>query len=239
MTRAALFATLLAGCDPTSFRDCEISCTEETGCPDGFSCGTEGLCRAAGETTSCSAQNAVTLHETADDTIAPGMSVGCGDPNTLVTRDNTWIRAFELDESSIASTFHISGVTFAVESSSEAVSLNVAVGTYTGTAFDDRLDMSTFTELDSGTISIPTTLSGRLYSVPLLADIPAHATLVVQIIAPDLNSSSGKFRIGSTVGNETHPGYIQSTACGIATPETTALAGKPNAHLIIAVTGTE
>jgi hypothetical protein len=246
VTRGALIATLLAGCDPTSFRDCEISCTAETGCPDGFSCGAEGLCRSAGETRSCSElppdgapPGAVTLRETANETVAPGMSIGCGDPTTLVTRDNTWFRAFSLADFSITKPFHIDGVAFAVESSSQAVSLAVSVGTYTGTAFDDTLDMTTFTELASGSAAVPTTLSPHQYSVALSADVPAHGTFVVQIAAPDLNASSGKFRIGSTVGAETHPGYIQSTACGISTPETTALAGKPNAHLIISVTGTD
>jgi hypothetical protein len=240
VTRAALIVTLLAGCDPTSLHDCEITCTPDSGCPDGFSCGAEGLCRAEGETRSCTdLAETVTLHETADDTVAVGGSIGCGDPNTLVTRDNTWFRVFSLADFAVTKPFHVGGVTFAVESSSQAVSLDVTVGTYTGVTFEDTLDMTTFTELATTTAQIPTTLSGRLYSVPLQAEIPANGTLAVQIVAPDLNSSSGKFRIGSTAGTETHPGYIQSTACGISTPERTALAGKPNAHLIIAVTGTE
>jgi len=49
----ALVAVVLAGCDPTSFRDCAITCTAETGCPNGFSCGTEGLCRAGNGQSSC------------------------------------------------------------------------------------------------------------------------------------------------------------------------------------------
>ena len=33
--------------------DCAISCTAATGCPNGFGCGSEGLCRQTGVTESC------------------------------------------------------------------------------------------------------------------------------------------------------------------------------------------
>lgn len=36
-----------------SFDDCVITCTVETGCPDDFTCGAEGLCRASGATEAC------------------------------------------------------------------------------------------------------------------------------------------------------------------------------------------
>jgi hypothetical protein len=54
MSRAGwIAAVVLTGCDPASFRDCAIACSAETGCPDGFSCGAERLCRAVGVTASC------------------------------------------------------------------------------------------------------------------------------------------------------------------------------------------
>jgi hypothetical protein len=38
-----------------SFRDCRVSCSAPTDCPDSFTCGPEGFCRAFGEATSCAA----------------------------------------------------------------------------------------------------------------------------------------------------------------------------------------
>ena len=49
------FTVPLASCDHGSFRDCAVSCTASTGCPDGLSCGTEGLCRTGLTASTCNA----------------------------------------------------------------------------------------------------------------------------------------------------------------------------------------
>jgi hypothetical protein len=56
MVTRSVFVLLLVGCsyDP-SFRDCEIACTTDTGCPEGFKCGTENRCRLDGATQTCTA----------------------------------------------------------------------------------------------------------------------------------------------------------------------------------------
>src|SRR5262245_51673677 len=51
--RAAVLLLLSVACDHTVFRDCAVSCTAESGCPSGFTCGPEGLCRAAGVSATC------------------------------------------------------------------------------------------------------------------------------------------------------------------------------------------
>jgi len=52
--RALLLAALaLAGCERASFQDCAITCTPSVGCPDGFACGPEGLCRISGAGGTC------------------------------------------------------------------------------------------------------------------------------------------------------------------------------------------
>jgi formylglycine-generating enzyme required for sulfatase activity len=37
-----------------SFHDCAVACADDSGCPDGLACGSEGLCRTAGATAACS-----------------------------------------------------------------------------------------------------------------------------------------------------------------------------------------
>jgi formylglycine-generating enzyme len=49
-----LLAITSCGYD-ASFEDCTISCSAATGCPDGLACGSEGLCRTSGTSTTCAA----------------------------------------------------------------------------------------------------------------------------------------------------------------------------------------
>lgn len=75
----------VAGClyDPP-FADCHISCTSTTGCPSGFSCLSEGLCRADGETELCGdgapiqwvSTVAQRIHSTASDSFSVGVEAG-------------------------------------------------------------------------------------------------------------------------------------------------------------------
>lgn len=57
--KAVLVMTLVAGaaCSYKSdFADCEVACTESTGCPSGFTCAvSEGLCRSGANAASCAA----------------------------------------------------------------------------------------------------------------------------------------------------------------------------------------
>jgi hypothetical protein len=50
---AVLLAALVPGCGNGDFKDCAVSCSATTGCPDGFTCSNEGLCRIAGAFGEC------------------------------------------------------------------------------------------------------------------------------------------------------------------------------------------
>lgn len=54
--RGLLVIALAVGCSyGPSFRDCDISCNADSSCPDGFTCGAEGFCRASGASANCDA----------------------------------------------------------------------------------------------------------------------------------------------------------------------------------------
>ncbi len=54
MVRSVAVVVLSFACSyPASFRDCTITGSAASGCPSGFACGTEGLCRPAGVTGTC------------------------------------------------------------------------------------------------------------------------------------------------------------------------------------------
>jgi len=56
LVAAAASALVGAGCSyGPSFRDCDIACAGGASCPDDFTCGSEGFCRASGATASCDA----------------------------------------------------------------------------------------------------------------------------------------------------------------------------------------
>ena len=81
MTRQTLGLLLVlftASCDTSSFRDCAIACTAQTGCPDGLSCGTEGFCRNGATATSCNA-----VRDAKEDVDAPDASCVCSTTETL------------------------------------------------------------------------------------------------------------------------------------------------------------
>jgi formylglycine-generating enzyme len=49
-------AAHLAACGYSAeFGDCAVRCADDTGCPEGLSCGSEGLCRTASQSESCAA----------------------------------------------------------------------------------------------------------------------------------------------------------------------------------------
>jgi len=51
-----IVVVLAMGCSyKPSFRDCDISCAAPTDCPDNFTCGPEGFCRASGVSDTCAA----------------------------------------------------------------------------------------------------------------------------------------------------------------------------------------
>lgn len=56
--RCALLAfaiSILGGCNTITVRDCVVACTATSGCPDGFSCSSEGVCRLEGAIGTCAA----------------------------------------------------------------------------------------------------------------------------------------------------------------------------------------
>jgi hypothetical protein len=54
--RVWILAVLAMSCSyKPSFRDCDIACASPTDCPDDFTCGSEGFCRASGVSASCAA----------------------------------------------------------------------------------------------------------------------------------------------------------------------------------------
>ncbi|MEJ7602469.1 MAG: MopE-related protein [Kofleriaceae bacterium] len=71
MVRESLvaLAIVLTSCSNGSFQDCAVACSETTGCPDGYTCGSEGVCRLEGAAGLC-ADDPMTI-------CRPGITAAC------------------------------------------------------------------------------------------------------------------------------------------------------------------
>jgi hypothetical protein len=181
---------------------------------------------------------AFTITETANDTVAGGVTIACYDTNTLSptygnTADNIWYRAYQLsDFPAINGGFHVTGVTFGIEECSAAPQITVKIGKYSGALGGTTISTTQITPLTQATIT-PANTTGSTVMVPMTTDIVAGGKFVVQIVVPD-DTQNGYFFLGSTNGTQTQPGYWSSSACSQSTPTTTS----GNAHAIIDVVGT-
>jgi len=177
-----------------------------------------------------------TLQQTQDNTVAAANSVACGANGE--TDENSWYRVFSLAEHGITTQFFVNQVTFSVQESAGSPPVQVKVGTYSGTLGATTLDVAQITPLASTTVTVPPTAAGLSVPAPLTATIPANAQVVVEILSPNLSGTGNFVYIGASTSAETRPGYIRAPACAIATPQTVAVTGFPNSHLIITLTGT-
>jgi len=253
--RLALLACLAAGCGyHASFGDCEIHCTQATGCPDGFSCNGEGLCRADGVSATCNQvldapkdmppigddggidpdapPGSVTLKQTGDEIIAPGHYRACQKVDNNDTFENSWYRVFP-----VATGFHVAQVKFAIELSTANTDVRVNLGNYTGT-IGTTLDRSKITPLATTVAHLPAISVGDVLTAPLDGSVPAGGNIIVEVFAPDYTVTHQTVALGTTKGTETTPGFWRAPICEVPEPKTSDLDGIANPAFIIEVVGT-
>ncbi len=177
---------------------------------------------------------AITLSETANNTIASVSTISCNNGST--TSDNQWYRAFQLsDYPAITGALQITSISFGVEQAGTAGTVTVKVGSYSGALDGTTINSAQVTSLAQATTTPPDTSTGEMVNVNLTATIPAGGKFVVEVSSPA--NSNGFFVLGSTSAAETHTGYWSSAGCSQSTPETESAAGQTT-HNIINVNGT-
>jgi hypothetical protein len=223
---------VLVGCSyRATFDDCEVACSSGV-CPDGLSCGSEGLCRVAGGRASCAdVRVPVTLRQTNDATIGTGLGSACR--MGAATADNSWYRLFLLDE--LAGDFHAQMVTLAIQEASAGAEVTVSVGTYEAVV-DGALDLARIADLATTSVVVPEHTADTLLDVPLEAIVPRGAQLLVEVSPRDFTGSDTYFYLGATAAGDVVPAYWRSAACSQAAPLPSQLG--PIAAYIIEVTGT-
>lgn len=184
-----------------------------------------------------------TLTDTTNSQLAFGSgccSVACSVTATGNTRDNTWYRAFQLgDFPMVAGGFHVTSVAIGIQEAKTSMPITVKIGTYAGALDGATIDAAMITPLAMATATPPDTNGppGGTLAVPVVADLPAGAKFVVQVVAPDMQNT-GYFYLGATKSGERHSGYISSAACNVTTPQKTTMAAPAAGQIVIDVLGT-
>lgn len=185
-----------------------------------------------------------TLSETTDGTtVGSASSVTCG--STTGTSENSWYRAFKLgDFPQVTGGFHVSSVTVGVQEASGAPTVQIKIGSYSGTLTPAPTTLNTaqITPITSANLTIPNTVATAptTATVPISANIPAGGQFVVEVFLPDLSNTGSYYYLGGNGGGESRPSYIRApaTGCDITVPTTVSSIGFPTSDLMITVTGT-
>ncbi len=172
--------------------------------------------------------NATTITHSASQELTALNSASCG--GLEGTTENRFLRTFTLSDFGIDDDFEVSEVSFGIE---EATAQTLTVNLYT---LDGALTYANLTSIGTAEASIPaSTLT--MVSVPVTGEVPAGATLVVEVVSPNQQATGGVFYIGSNDAGQTAPSYLAAADCGISEPATTDSIGWPGMHIVLNVSG--
>ncbi len=177
-------------------------------------------------------------------TIDDGNSVACNfrdiNGNIIYVEQNTFYRAFDLDDFGITSDYDITSIDYGIErlENAPAGGYPVTIGIYTTSA--------TF---PSGTLTLVTEVTENLQdqalvirNVPITATIGASSEFVVAISIPSDDPSEGglgqvKFQIGSNDDGENDPSYLSAPDCSLSVPTPFIDQGRPDLNMVVNVNG--
>lgn len=177
-------------------------------------------------------------------TIDDGNSVACNfrdiNGNIIYVEQNTFYRAFDLDDFGITSDYDITSIDYGIErlENAPAGGYPVTVGIYTVSG--------TF---PSGTLTLVTEVTENLQdqalvirNLPMTATIGASEEFVVAISIPSDDPNDGglgqvKFQIGSNDDGETDDSYISAPDCSLNQPIAFVDQGRPDLNMVINVNG--
>lgn len=155
----------------------------------------------------------------------------CSSTQTGTTRENRFLRTFTLADFGIEGAFDVDEVTFGLQL--VVPSADLTVNLYT---LDGPFEYVNLTRLATQTVTVEDGDEG-LVTVPVDARVPAGATLVLEVAAPDL-LGVGAVVPGANSAGQAGPSYISADDCGAPNPVTMESLGFPDAHLVMAVDGT-
>ncbi|TDD73096.1 hypothetical protein E1262_01005 [Jiangella aurantiaca] len=175
-----------------------------------------------------------TLTHSASQAIVAGNGIACSSDDGATTSANSYLRTFTLADFGVGDEFDVTEVEFGVESLTVAQELTVGLSTLKDPAAP--LTRANLEPVGSATQTLQPQRQ-TLATVPVTGVIPAGATLVVEVSAPDL-SGVGGFWPGTNRAGQSAPTYLTAPGCGVTEPADLGAVGYPWVHLVMNVVGT-
>lgn len=179
----------------------------------------------------------IDLSQTADN--SPGdEGVSCGANDGSSTSDNSWWRRFYFNEHpSVGASANVTSVTISSGSTGpNGLPFTVNLYTVAHSTPVNTIPVGSLTligtangTIDSGLATVTVPVSGAI-------DDTVGKDLVVEWHTDGM--AGGRFFPGANASAETHPTFMSSVACGIATPTPASGIGFPDFHLVMVVSMT-
>lgn len=176
-----------------------------------------------------------TITHSTSQTITRSNSPICGNQDPLFSRESSYYRVFDLaNDFGINRQFNITSVRFGVDLALGAGGDQpITVNLYT---LSGSFELANLTLISTFNAPLPNSQLS-IIGAPIQASVPAGATLVVKVLAPDGENEGNFFVIGSNAEGQTGPSYIRAPSCGNSEPTDMAQIGFENTHLVINVDG--
>src|SRR5690554_43211 len=171
----------------------------------------------------------IIITQSASQNIVPFTGVSC--PGG----DDSFFRNFNLASYGITSDFEVSGVEFAVEEVSPAMTATVNIYSMAPGTFPANYPAGA-TLRGSATVGLTPANNLSMVAVPLTATIPLGQNLIYEVFIPDF-TSGGNFYPGANSSGQTGSSYIQAAVCGAIIPTDFADIAFPDTHLVFNVIG--
>lgn len=184
-------------------------------------------------------EDGITLRQAQSDTISSGNSIACvttdAEGAQIEHKDDAFYRVFDLGALGLRDGFVVESVRVGIESASSPTGSqpgNVRLYTLSGGFTLANLD-----RLASVDVTIENQ-NAQFLEVPITANVPGNAKLVVEFSVPDSAGGKQFFWIGSNANGQTGPSFWRSTACGQPEPGDLGALGQPDMHVVLSVRGT-
>jgi len=182
-------------------------------------------------------------------TITHSTSLELGDENVAcnieqnTSSDNRYFRFFRLSDFGITGNWGVDNVQFGLQSiviPTLPAGFPITVKLYTTTATNFPTAYPTgYTELAQVTTSFLTTDAETLVTVEFDTTVPAGSNLLVEVgYVAQVEGSLNRIFLSANALGQSASTFISSTGCAIVPPTPLESINFPNAHLILAVTGT-
>ncbi|MEO7731291.1 MAG: hypothetical protein ABIY55_09985 [Kofleriaceae bacterium] len=190
----------------------------------------------------------ITLNQTTIPDIVDNNSLACPPPTSTPNANpaNSYYRVFAPADARGGGTLHVTDVSFAIEDAVSATAnklqpATIRLGTYDGAFGAVTLDLAKIHPLTTMDIQIADASLDRL-TVPITADVPGTASLIVELALPANTTLNRQFFIGSNAGGEISPGYLRASTCGYTAPTSLTKVASDAASgpmdVLISVSGT-